>query len=57
MASNNNEDAKGKRTKNRNALVKRELEKEMQPHKRVLGKKGPMCPATCGCSKTERAYP
>lgn len=56
MASNN-KDTKDKRTKNRHAPVKRELEKEMQPHKRVLGKKGPMCPATCGCSKIERSYP
>lgn len=57
MASNNSEGTKGKRTKNRNGPVPRELEEEMQLHKRVLGKNGPMCPATCGCSETERLAP
>lgn len=56
MASNG-EGTDGKWKRNRNGPVKRDPEKEMQPHKRVLGKKGPMCPATCGYPKTERACP
>lgn len=57
MASNNSDGSKGERTKNRNGPAPRGREEEMQPHTRVLGKKGPMCPATCGCSETERLAP
>lgn len=48
---------KAKAKQNRNGSVKRELGREMQPHQRVLGKKGPVSAATCRYSKIERLAP